>query len=101
MLETSTFIWVVGVVASAGLAVAGWLWKYTSSRFEELRLDYTERAKTLTHKIEIHDERMRQGITYSQADQLIDLKLAPIRDALERNTQATVQLTNVLLKRKD
>ena len=88
MLELSTLLWVVGGVLAAVGTTVGWLFVYTNSRFADL-----------SKKMEGHDERMRMGITYDQADRLIDLKLAPIRDALERNTEATRALTDVLLRR--
>lgn len=100
MLETSTLLWVVGTAVGVVMAIAGWLWVYTNSRFTELSKHINESVGGLEREIEKHDERMRNGITYAQADQLIDLKLAPIRDALERNTKATEKLTEVLLQRK-
>lgn len=88
MLELSTLLWVAGGVLTAVGTTVGWLFVYTNSRFADLG-----------KRLEGHDERMRAGITYDQADKLIDLKLAPIRDALERNTEATRELTKVLMQR--
>jgi hypothetical protein len=87
-VELSTLLWTAGVVVTANAGVAGWLFVYTNARFADMY-----------KKLDGHDERMRNGITYVEADRLIDLKLAPIRDALERNTKATEKLTEVLLSR--
>lgn len=100
MLELSTLLWVVGTAVAAVMTVAGWLWVYTNSKFADLQKHINESVENLDREIEKHDERMRNGITYAQADQLIDLKLAPIRDALERNTKATEKLTEALLQRR-
>lgn len=58
------------------------------------------RMTKIEAELKEQDGRMRQGITYEQADQLIDLKLKPIADALERNTKATEKLTEVMLGRR-
>lgn len=74
-MDATTFQWAVGLVLGTYVIMLGWLWK----------------------KIEKHDDRMRHGISYEEADNLIDLKLQPVRESLDRNTRATEQLTEALV----
>ena len=83
-ISLELFMWILGGYSAAAIAAWGLIWW---------------RMNRLDKKVEGHDERMRQGITYEQADTLIDLKLRPIADALEKNTRATERLTEVMLER--
>lgn len=84
-ISLELFMWILG--GYSAIAMAAWylIWW---------------RMNKIDREVQGHDERMRQGITYEQADQLIDLKLKPIADALERNTKATERLTEVMLEKR-
>ena len=75
-MDSTTFQWAVGLIAAAYITMLGWLWKRQNDQ----------------------DERIRTGISYAEADSLIDLKLQPIRESLDRNTLATEKLTDTLVQ---
>lgn len=96
-MEWADVKWLIGVLLSAHAGTAVMLWRYFSGRTGELLKDFHELEK----RVNAHDERMRQGITYVEADRLIDLKLEPLRTELRQNTDAVKDLTQELRRQRE
>ena len=89
--------WAVGIIVSAFFGVMGWIWRLRATD----RVEILGIIADLDNRVDAHDERMRQGITYVEADRLIDLKLEPLRTELRSNTEAVKDLTQELRRQRE
>lgn len=81
-------MWSVGAILGVQSVAMGWLFKMINTE----RRERQETAKE-------YDRRLRKGISYPEAERMMDAKIKPLKESLDRNTQAVVHLTNVLLER--
>lgn len=81
-------LWAIGGYAAILTAAMGWLFKMIAEE---------RKARHAGHR-DI-DDRLREGVSYTEAERMVDLKIKPLKESLDRNTQAVVHLTNVLLER--
>lgn len=88
MQETTVeiILWAGSATVGVYTLALGWLYKMLVAERNERR----EEAKA-------YDQRLKEGVSHTEAEQLIEYKLQPLREALERNTQAVTHLTRVLV----
>ena len=83
-----TLMWAVGAIIGVQSVAMGWLFKMINTERKERQEDAKE-----------YESRLRKGISYPEAERMVDAKIQPLKESLDRNTQAVVHLTNVLLER--
>ena len=79
-------LWAGSATVGVYTLALGWLYKMLVAERSERR----EESKG-------YDQRLKEGVSHTEAEQLIEYKMQPLRDALERNTQAVTHLTQVLI----
>lgn len=95
---TDIVLWIIGGGLTMVFVLMGYLYKMINSESQGRREGIEKLDDKLDKKLESQDDRMRDSISYQQADQLIDLKMQPLKESLDRNTAAVTHLTEVLVK---
>lgn len=88
-------LWGFGAYTGLLTLALGWLFKMIAAEKHDRQKD----RETAREEAKEFESRLRQGISYPEAERMVDLKIQPLKESLDRNTKAVVHLTQVILER--
>ena len=95
-METHVLMWLLGGFGCLWMVTLGW----TKGGIEEERRQRQAMCNRISDELNILDSRVRVAISRPEASELIDLKLKPLQDSLDRNTMAVERLASILISKE-